>query len=90
MHVGVAYAESNQHIWLTVELAEDGTVQDAIDQSGVLDQFPHIDLSRQKVGIFGKVTSLDAKVSEGDRVEIYRAITADPEKVPRRNTAVPV
>jgi putative ubiquitin-RnfH superfamily antitoxin RatB of RatAB toxin-antitoxin module len=40
---------------------------------------------RQKVGIFGKVTKLDSKVTEGDRVEIYREITADPELVERRD-----
>ena len=90
MQVGIAYAESNQQVWLKVELEDGGTVQDAIEQSGVLDQFPHIDLTRQQVGIFGKIIPLDTKVSEGDRVEIYRLITADPEKVPRRNTSTKV
>ena len=88
MQVGIAYAESHQQVWLKVELADGSTVQDAIEQSGVLDQFPHIDLTRQKVGIFGKITPLNAKLNDGDRVEIYRGITADPTKVPRRNTAV--
>jgi putative ubiquitin-RnfH superfamily antitoxin RatB of RatAB toxin-antitoxin module len=37
------------------------------------------------VGIFGKLTRLDAKVADGDRVEIYRHITADPETVARRD-----
>lgn len=87
MHVAVAYAEAHQQVWLDVEMDDGSTVKDAIEQSGVLDQFPHIDLTRQKVGVFGKITKLDAKVNDGDRVEIYRAITADPAKVPRRNTA---
>jgi len=90
MQIGIAYAEANQQVWIKVELDDGSTVQDAIEQSGVLDQFPHIDLTRQKVGIFGKLISLDSKVNEGDRVEIYRVITADPEKVPRRNTATKV
>ena len=70
-----------------MELAAGSTVQDSIEQSGVLDQFPHIDLTWQKVGVFGKITKLDAKINNGDRMEIYRGITADPAKVPRRNTA---
>lgn len=87
MQVGIAYAEAHQQVWLKMELEDGSTVQDAIEQSGVLDRFPHIDLSRQKVGIFGKITPLTSEVKDGDRVEIYRAITCDPEKVPRRNTA---
>jgi len=90
MQVGIAYAEANQQVWIKVELDDGSAVQDAVDQSGVLDQFPHIDLTRQKVGIFGKIMPLDSKVNEGDRVEIYREITAAPEKVPRRNTATNV
>lgn len=86
MKVGVAYAEANQQLWLKIELNAGSTVRDAIEQSGMLDRFPHIDLTRQKVGIFGKITPLTAEVKDGDRVEIYRAIICDPEKVPRRNT----
>jgi hypothetical protein len=53
--------------------------------TGLLEQFPEIDLERQKVGIFGKITRLDTKLEEGNRVEIYRPITADPETVERRD-----
>ena len=47
--------------------------------------FPEIDLDTQKVGIFGKATKLDAVVTEGSRVEVYRPIIADPETVERRD-----
>ena len=46
-----------------------------------------IDLERQKVGIFGKITRLDTPLEEGNRVEIYRPITADPETVERRDVS---
>lgn len=36
------------------------------------------------MGIFGKLVKLDGKVQDGDRIEIYRAITADPKAVQRR------
>ena len=48
-------------------------------------QFPEIDLDHQKIGVFGKLTRLDAVLEEGTRVEIYRPITADPETVERRD-----
>jgi hypothetical protein len=63
---------------------EDCTVQDAIDRSGILRQFPEIDLAIYKVGVFGKLAKLDAGLKPGDRVEIYRGIIADPATVPRR------
>lgn len=84
LHVAVAYAETHQQTWLNIEVPESCTVRNAITASGILERFPHIDLERQKVGIFGKVTTLDAALNEGDRIEIYRAIICDPRKVPRR------
>jgi putative ubiquitin-RnfH superfamily antitoxin RatB of RatAB toxin-antitoxin module len=38
------------------------------------------------VGVFGKLAKLDAPLKPGDRIEIYRSITADPATVPRRRT----
>lgn len=86
MNVGVAYADKFKQVWLKLEVPDGCTVRDAIEHSRILDQFPEINLERQKVGIFGKVTRLEAKVEEGVRVEIYREITADPELVERRDT----
>ncbi len=85
MNVGIAYADKFRQIWLKLEVPDGSTVQEAIEHSGILRQFPDVDMETQAVGIFGKITQLDAKVSEGDRVEIYRPITADPEKVERRD-----
>ena len=85
MQIGVAYSEPGQQLWLNIEVPDDATVRDAIERSGVLKQFPHIDLGVQKVGIFGKLVKLDATLKPGDRVEIYRPIIADPETVPRRD-----
>ena len=85
MNVGVAYADKFKQVWLKLEVPDGSTVAEAIEHSGMLKQFPEIDLKRQKVGIFGKLTRLTAKVVEGDRVEIYREITADPELVERRD-----
>jgi putative ubiquitin-RnfH superfamily antitoxin RatB of RatAB toxin-antitoxin module len=78
LHVGVAYAAPTRQTWLKLDVPDGSTVQDAIERSGILAQFPEIDLSAQKVGIFGRIAPLSAPLSEGDRVEIYRPITADP------------
>jgi hypothetical protein len=85
MQVGIAYSEHIQQIWLTIEVPDTATVTDAIARSGILGMFPHIDLEAQKVGIFGKIVKLDTALRPGDRVEIYRPITCDPQTVPRRD-----
>jgi putative ubiquitin-RnfH superfamily antitoxin RatB of RatAB toxin-antitoxin module len=84
MQVGVAYSEPTQQVWLSIEVPEDATVKQAIEQSGILRQFPHVDLDAQKVGVFGRLVKLDAVLRPGDRVEIYRDIICDPQTVPRR------
>lgn len=86
MKIGVAYSEPEKQVWLNVELQDGATVEDAISESGILQIFPHIDLQSHKVGIYGKLCKLNANLKDGDRVEIYRAITADPKTVKRRDT----
>jgi putative ubiquitin-RnfH superfamily antitoxin RatB of RatAB toxin-antitoxin module len=85
MNIGVAYADRFKRVWLKLDVPASSTVREAIERSGLLDKFPDIDLDRQRVGIFGKLAKLDDALSDGDRVEIYRHITADPETVERRD-----
>jgi putative ubiquitin-RnfH superfamily antitoxin RatB of RatAB toxin-antitoxin module len=63
---------------------DESTVEQVIRSSGILQRFPEIDLDTQKVGIFGRLVKLDTVPREGDRIEIYRPITADPRTVRRR------
>jgi putative ubiquitin-RnfH superfamily antitoxin RatB of RatAB toxin-antitoxin module len=85
MQIGVAYSEASQQIWLNIEVPDDAKVSEAIERSGIMKQFPNIDLTAQKVGVFGRLVKLDAVLKPGDRIEIYRGIIADPETVPRRD-----
>lgn len=85
MHVGVAYADRFKQRWFEFEVPRECTVREAIERSGLLDEFPDLDLEHRSVGIFGRLTTLDAALRDGDRVEIYRPITADPETVERRD-----
>jgi putative ubiquitin-RnfH superfamily antitoxin RatB of RatAB toxin-antitoxin module len=84
MNVGVCYAEADRQLWMRLEVPESSTVEEAINLSGVLKLYPEINLASQKVGIFGKITALDTAIKDGDRVEIYRQITVDPQTVQRR------
>lgn len=84
MNVGVCYAEADRQLWMRLEVPDNSTVEETIKLSGVLIRYPEINLANQKVGIFGKIAALDARVKDGDRVEIYRQITVDPQTVQRR------
>ncbi len=85
MKVSVAYADGIEQLWLRLEIAEGSTAVEAIHQSGVLEMCPGIDLTTQKIGIYGKLVKPDTPLQSGDRVEIYRPITCDPNVVPRRD-----
>ena len=84
MNVGIAYAKPTAQIWRHLDVPEGATVRDVIEASGLLEQFPEIDLETQKVGVFGTVARLDRPVAEGERVEIYRPIHPDAELLDKK------
>lgn len=82
--VSVAYATGAEQYWRDLEVTASTTVREVIESSGVLSEFPTIDLAVNKVGIFGRIVSLETTVNSGDRVEIYRPITIDPQQLPKQ------
>jgi len=85
MRISVTYAEPSKQKWMELDVPEGTTAEEAIHLSGLLQQFPEIDLEENKFGVFGKVVKPAQALKEGDRLEIYRPITADPETVERRD-----
>ena len=71
-----------------MEVPESSTAQQAIERSGILTRYPHLNLKKNRIGIFGKIAKLTAPLEAGDRVEIYRPITVDPKTVPQRKIAL--
>ena len=82
--VEVAYALPERQSLLTVSVSKSATVQQIIEQSGILQQFADIDLTQQKVGIWSRPVKLTDTVKAGDRIEIYRPLIADPKDLRRR------
>ena len=85
--VEVAFALPDQQVILETEVADGSTVEEVIRASGILEQFPEIDLSANKVGVFGKISKLSNTVRSRDRVEIYRPLIADPKEVRKKRAA---
>ncbi|MGH8558963.1 MAG: RnfH family protein [Methylococcales bacterium] len=87
IRVEVVYALPERQVLLAIEVQTGFDVKSAIEISGILEQFPEIDLARNSVGIFGSVCGLDQKLNPGDRVEIYRPLLHDPKEARRRRAA---
>ena len=87
MRVEVAYAKPAEQLIVSLDVAPDATVAEAISQSGLLIRCPDIDLRLNKVGVFGKLCELTQRLREGDRVEIYRPLIADPKEARRQRAA---
>lgn len=81
--VEVAYASLDKQFLLPVTLPQGSTIEAAIHASGLLALCQEIDLSVQKVGIFGERKQLSDGVKTGDRIEIYRLLQIDPKEVRR-------
>ena len=85
--VEVAYARPEAQVIIPLRVSADATVEQAITQSHIQEQFPEIDPATAKVGIFGKLSKLSARVRAGDRIEIYRPLLADPKAVRKQRAA---
>lgn len=83
LQVEVAYARPDEQVVLKVDVPEGAAVSEAIQRSGLLDRFPEIDLTLNKVGIHARVVELHERLASGDRVEVYRPLLADPKEVRR-------
>ena len=75
--IEVAYGTRQKQSVFSLHVVEGTTIQQAIELSGILQIFPGLNL--QAVGIWGKKRQLNTVVSDGDRVEIYRPLIADPK-----------
>jgi putative ubiquitin-RnfH superfamily antitoxin RatB of RatAB toxin-antitoxin module len=84
VHVTVVHSPAPRQVreW-SLQLPQGGTVLQALRASGILDEFPALELSVATVGVWGRKARPDAVLNEGDRIEVYRPLRVDP-KVARR------
>jgi hypothetical protein len=84
LRVEVAYGTPARQLIRALQVAPGTTVEETIRASGILEEFPEIDLARQAVGVYGERVTLADCVRDGDRVEIYRGLLADPKEARRQ------
>src|ERR1700694_5370448 len=80
IEVTVVLALPDRATEIAVRLPAGATLGDALEASGFAERHPDVDMARARVGIFGKLSDRKAMLADGDRVEIYRALIANPKE----------
>lgn len=83
-NVIVVYAKADRQWQRTVALTQDMTLEQAVRQSGLMEELPEINLAVMRTGIFGKLKPPDTLLRDKDRIELYRPLTADPKESRRQ------
>jgi len=81
INIEVVYGLPHKQKLLALTVPEGTTIESAIVQSGITQYFPEIIPSEAVVGIFSKPHKLEDVLHQGDRIEIYRPLTADPKEM---------
>lgn len=81
--VEIVYAKPDRQRLIEVEVDQGCTIETAIRTSKILNEFPEIDLTKQKVGVFSKPRLLSDLIHDGERIEIYRPLIIDPKEARR-------
>ena len=86
--VKVVYVSNSHQEVASVTLPVNSTVEHAIKQSGILQKCSEIDVSKNAVGIYGKVVQYTKILQDQDRVEIYRPLTINPRRARRKRAEI--
>ncbi|REL27660.1 RnfH family protein [Thalassotalea euphylliae] len=84
IHIEVVYGLATRQELIALPVAKGTTIEQAIIESGIMDMFDDIDLTKNKVGIWSRAAKLSDELEDLDRIEIYRPLIADPKEVRKR------
>jgi putative ubiquitin-RnfH superfamily antitoxin RatB of RatAB toxin-antitoxin module len=84
IRIEVAYATPEKQVLLSLSVPQGSTVAQGIDQSGIREEFPGMEINPDSVGIFSRKVPFHHVLREGDRIEIYRPLIADPKEARRQ------
>ena len=87
IHVEVAYALPDKQAIVPLDVVAGTTALEAVEQSGIAEQFEGLSLEGVKLGIFGKAVPATQVLLAGERVEIYRPLLIDPKEVRKARAA---
>jgi putative ubiquitin-RnfH superfamily antitoxin RatB of RatAB toxin-antitoxin module len=82
--IEVVYGTPERQEIIALEIPENTTIEQAVLLSGIIEEFPEIDLSINNVGVWNRAAKLQSIVNDLDRIEVYRPLLADPKEVRKR------
>ena len=87
--IEVSYALPHKQQIIALEVAQGTSIYAAVEQSGIVKQFPELKLDTASMGVFAKVVAKPREelARDGDRIEIYRPLIADPKEVRKARAA---
>ncbi len=83
IRVEVSYALPEQQWLLTINVPENCRLAEAVERSGLNEKVPGGLPDGSRYGIWSKISPADAELQNGDRIEIYRPLIADPKEARR-------
>ena len=83
IEVEVAVAWPEVQVSVPLQLPQGATVADAVSASGLVERFPELEISPDRLGVFAELRKPEDVLQPGDRVEIYRPLKADPKEIRR-------
>jgi putative ubiquitin-RnfH superfamily antitoxin RatB of RatAB toxin-antitoxin module len=87
IRVEVVHARPDRQVLLSLEVPVGTTVIQAIERSGIRQAFPDLVVDPARLGVFGQKAAPTDELRDGDRVEIYRPLIADPKESRRKRAA---
>lgn len=85
--IEVAYATPEKQKIVECRVERGTSPREAVRLSGIDRHFPDLDLEKSDLGVFGKTVAEDYELQDGDRIEIYRPLIADPKEIRRQRAA---
>lgn len=83
LRIEIAYAEPQRALIKSLRLPAGACVADALRLAALDPDFSAVDFANSAIGIFGKLSRRDQLLRQGDRIEIYRPLSADPKEARR-------
>lgn len=82
--IEVAAATPQRQVVVALTVPTGTTLAQAVAQADLQARLPGLEIDEDRLGIYGKRRRPDTVLQEGDRVEVYRPLTADPKEVRRQ------
>lgn len=89
IQVEVAFALPEKQMIIPLTVKKGTSMYDAVVQSGIASKFEGLDIDATPMGVFGKTERKpkERTLEEGERVELYRPLIADPKEVRKKRAA---